>query len=477
MISFQLIKNAFKWSFLRTLVEQFLTPFLRLIVVPIVGPVNYGITAIAFLYFRFIELLFPFGIRDFILSKNIDGKHDLRMLHTLAFIFSIIAFIICILISFLVSRIYDSSDISYAILFISILFPVIGIGLVPKTIIESRLKIKYLFYTNLLPFFSTSFIAIPLAIHEYGFWAILIAHFFNYSMSNILYFLINPLYFELPSKKLLKKLYIFGKWNSIEKSSEYLTGWIDLFFISFLGAEISGIYGFGKNLATLFFTTISSPIVNIILPIFSSMKKDIRKMTTFFVDVISLSILINICLGFMSSLFFYTLFQIFLTDWEDLYIVCLFLFISSVFSRSFTLLREYLKVQNNIKLYPLIIILNILIYSVAYVLINPSSLLNFLILKFFGDCIFAILMIILLLKSIRKEKLSYKHFISYSYSSAKVLFINCIIIYLIYFEPIYFEMKLFYKIGLILLLISVNMTVLIKNFNSKLYVKLSSYLD
>ena len=104
MISFQLIKNAFKWSFLRTLVEQFLTPFLRLIVVPIVGPVNYGITAIAFLYFRFIELLFPFGIRDFILSKNIDGKHDLRMLHTLAFIFSIIAFIICILISFLLAE-------------------------------------------------------------------------------------------------------------------------------------------------------------------------------------------------------------------------------------------------------------------------------------------------------------------------------------------------------------------------------------
>ena len=103
MFSLSKIKIAFQWSFMRTFVQQFLIPFLRLFIIPIVGPSNYGVVAITFLYFRFIEILFPFGVRDFILSRDIDTKKQIEMLHSLSFILSLCAFFLCLALSFLLT--------------------------------------------------------------------------------------------------------------------------------------------------------------------------------------------------------------------------------------------------------------------------------------------------------------------------------------------------------------------------------------
>ncbi|MAQ72364.1 MAG: hypothetical protein CMG20_02210 [Candidatus Marinimicrobia bacterium] len=459
MFSLSKIKIAFQWSFMRTFVQQFLIPFLRLFIIPIVGPSNYGVVAITFLYFRFIEILFPFGVRDFILSRDIDTKKQIEMLHSLSFILSLCAFFLCLALSFLLPYFYDSNQIASALFATSFLFPFIGIGLVPQTIIEKKLDIKYLFYINLIPCLTSIFVAIPLAIYGYGFWAILTSHILNYSLSNMIYFLLNPVSFVLPSKDLLSKLFSFGKWNTAEKSSEYFIGWIDLFFVSFLGIEIAGIYSFGKNFAVILFTLISSPIVNIILPIFSSMKNNIKKLLSFFIDIIGISILVNIFFGFIASIVSYYLFQVFLTSWQNLNIVCLYLFISSIFARSYTLLREYLKVQNKIKPYPILMICSGVIFVLSFLIIEPSTIIDFLKLKLLNDMLYALLMTILLINTIKNFSSSLRHFLSYGVKFLFLLSFNFLLI-LISINDWFLSNNLYYDMGLIFLMICVNILVL-----------------
>ena len=473
IFSLSKIKIAFQWSFMRTFLQQFLIPFLRLLIIPLVGPSNYGVVAVAFLYFRFIEILFPFGIRDFILSKNMDKKKHIEMLHSVSFILSILAFILCLSLSFLLPLFYSSNQISSALFATSFLFPLIGLGLVPQTIIEKKLDIKYLFYINLIPCLTSIFIAIPLAIYGYGFWAILISHILNYALSNIIYFLLNPISFAVPSKDLLSNLFYFGRWNTVEKSSEYFVGWMDLFFISFLGVEITGIYSFGKNFAVILFTLISSPIVNIILPIFSSIKDNAKKLSFFFIDIICISILINIFFGFTASHISYYLFGILFTSWNDLNIVCLYLFISAIFARSFTLLREYLKVQNKINLYPIIMICSSIIFMLSFLVIEPLTIIDFLRLKLLNDIVYALLMTSLLIKSIKIFSSSLKSFFTYGLMIVILLLFNLLILF-ISISNIFLSDNLSDNFALIFLMISFNILVLYRILKNK-YSEISSY--
>tara|TARA_Y100001970_G_C14243099_1_gene866147 strand:+ start:166 stop:1026 length:861 start_codon:yes stop_codon:yes gene_type:complete len=267
----------------------------------------------------------------------------------------------------------------------------------------------------------------------------------------------NPISFLIPSRDYILKLFSFGKWNTAEKASEYFIWWIDLFFISFLGVEISGIYGLGKNFAMLLFTMLTSPVVSIILPIFGAMKKNVKKLSTVFVSVINTSMIINIVFGFSASLISYYFFQNFFLNWKDLDIICLYMFISTIFSRSFPLLREKLKVRNQIRSYPLLLIILILIFIILFFILKPLIITDFLRLKFLNDLIFAFFMILLLMNIIRNEKHSFQNFIS---GMKQVIFL-----FLINFCAVFYIIELFKYEGLNLNLIFIFMLIIFYFFS------------
>ena len=105
-------KKAYKWSFLKTLFGEFIVQSLRLIIIPIVGVINYGIFATVYIYFGFLDVVMGSGIRDFILSNSITDKDDLKMLNFIALFWSLIFFVVCISLSFLMPLFYESKDIS-----------------------------------------------------------------------------------------------------------------------------------------------------------------------------------------------------------------------------------------------------------------------------------------------------------------------------------------------------------------------------
>jgi O-antigen/teichoic acid export membrane protein len=158
-------KNAFKWSFFKTIIIQFLSPSLRLVIVPLIGTYNYGVFGIVFIYFGLLEVLMGAGIRDFILSKSIKDNVQLGMLNSISFIWSIFFFFLSILLAFIVYLVYDSIDISRTLLIMSVAFPFIGLGLVAEAITVRDLKFKKIFFIDMITFFINIFIVITFAIN------------------------------------------------------------------------------------------------------------------------------------------------------------------------------------------------------------------------------------------------------------------------------------------------------------------------
>ena len=269
------VRHAFKWSFYKTIFSQFLSPLLRIIAIPIIGTYDYGIFGIIYIYFGLLDALLGAGIRDFILSKSISKKSDLKMLNSIALIWSVFFLLISALLSFFLSNIYDLDEVSKYLFIMSFTFPFIGFGLVSEAITVRQLNFKKVFFIEMIPFFSTLFIVIPLAFKGYGLIGLVAGEMSTRILKSISYYYLNPVLFKWPSSNLYNKIIKFIKWILGERVLEYSSTTIDTFFISFLGPSIVGVYNLGKNIINIIFTITNAPLGNIWLSFFGRIKNSL----------------------------------------------------------------------------------------------------------------------------------------------------------------------------------------------------------
>jgi len=389
------VKNAFRWSFLKTIISQFLSPVLRIIAIPIIGTVNYGIFGIIYIYFGFLDSMLGAGIRDYILSKSIVNRNELSMLNFISIIWSFIFMLISILFSFYLDNIYDIREVSKFLFIMSFSFPFIGIGLVSEAITIRKLHMKKVFFIDLIPLLSTLIIVIPLALNGKGLIGLVIGELNTRIIKSLAYFFLNPVSIKFPSKILTNKVYGFIKWILGERVLEYSASTVDTFFISFLGPSVVGVYNLGKNFINISFTLLNAPLGNIWLSFYARMKKMLDDYKVIFFKFLFILIIMNLIISFLGGIYSYYIFQFLLSDWEMLNIVCLFLFISSFFRRSLWIKRDFLKTVSKLTIYPASILISLIIYSVIYFITTPSSIVEFLKIKLVYDISYFLVFIIL----------------------------------------------------------------------------------
>ena len=457
----QKVKNAFKWSFLKTVVGQFFNPLLRLVAIPFIGDFNYGIFAIAFLYFGLLETLLGIGIRDFIISQSINDKKKLKMLNSISLIFSITFLGLAFILFPLISKVYDSNTIATTFLFICFTLPFIGIGLVPEAIAVRNLDMKNVFFIYLIPFMTSLLIVLPLAINGYGLSAILLGEVLNRILINLCYVFLNPVGFSLPNKRFSFKIFNFSKWIAGERVLEYMSLTIDTFFISFLGPSVAGVYNLGKNIINIVFTVLNEPLGNIMMSIFGILKESYSRILSLFLNILSLNISLNITIAFLGSIASYFFFTIFLSDWNNLNIVCSYLFIGGLFRRSLWLQRDFLKTIKKVKFYPISIFASLLVYSAFYKLLQPSNIESFLQIKIIYDISY-FLVFAIIMKNILKNEEKIVRMNKFIINAVMLLVINSSFIFLSI--EIIKELSLLNLIFYCLIIFLINVTISYKFF-------------
>tara|TARA_Y100000389_G_C17433120_1_gene503919 strand:+ start:215 stop:1642 length:1428 start_codon:yes stop_codon:yes gene_type:complete len=471
MILLEKFKNALKWSFFKTVIIQFLSPALRLIVIPIIGTYNYGIFGIVFIYFGLFEVLMGAGIRDFILSKSIRDSSQLKMLQSISFIWSNLFLLLSILLSFLIYEIYDSVEISRTLLIMSFTFPFIGLGLVSEAITVRELKFKKIFFIDMIPFLTTLLLVLPFAINGNGLLGLIIGEMSNRILMNLSYIFLNPISFKWPSKVLFIKLKRFIKWIMGERMLEYLSLTIDVFFISFLSPSIVGVYNLGKNLVNIIFSLINAPLGNIMLSILGSLKDSYNKIIGIFFNVLATILTINISTAFLGAISSYFFFQSFLVEWEKLNIVCIYLFLGAIFRRSLWVQRDFLKVINKLHFYPISIFTSLIIYTSFYLFIQPSEIENFLQIKIIYDVSYFLIFIFVLRKALNSS--INQDFLFRFFKNA--LFLLLINSFFLIISIKYIQSLSLFNMAIYIILILLLNIVILKNFLIESYDNIVSY--
>jgi len=476
-------KKAYKWSFLKTLFGEFIVQSLRLIIIPIVGVINYGIFATVYIYFGFLDVVMGSGIRDFILSNSITDKDDLKMLNFIALFWSLIFFVVCISLSFLMPLFYESKDISNTLFILSFALPIMGIGLVPEAITVQKVDFKKIFFIELIPVLSFLFIALPLALKGYGLLALISRDFSNRLLSSLSYIYLNGIGFKLPNKVFLKKTKTFFKWISIERIIDYSSNTIDTFFISFLGPGVVGVYNLGKNLITVVFNVVNRPLYNIMLSIFGSLSKSYDNRFKVFDTIFQAVFSINISVAFLAAISSFFIFDWYLTSWDGLNIICIYLSLISIAKWSLWVLRDFLKSINKIYFYPIILGTSLIIFSVLCLIFNPLQVEDFLKIKIISESSYFIISIFLMF-TLFKEKIVIRKLFNY-FSYLSLLLVSNIFFFILSVSylsesrliiPFDNELKLIPFVSYLILILLINMIVSL-NFIKNKYQDLKLYLS
>tara|TARA_Y100001970_G_scaffold188729_1_gene229531 strand:- start:17008 stop:18441 length:1434 start_codon:yes stop_codon:yes gene_type:complete len=467
------VRHAFKWSFYKTIFSQFLSPLLRIIAIPIIGTYDYGIFGIIYIYFGLLDALLGAGIRDFILSKSISKKSDLKMLNSIALIWSVFFLLISALLSFFLSNIYDLDEVSKYLFIMSFTFPFIGFGLVSEAITVRQLNFKKVFFIEMIPFFSTLFIVIPLAFKGYGLIGLVAGEMSTRILKSISYYYLNPVLFKWPSSNLYNKIIKFIKWILGERVLEYSSTTIDTFFISFLGPSIVGVYNLGKNIINIIFTITNAPLGNIWLSFFGRIKNSLENSTDIFMRFLFIIIVTNISIAFLGAISSFFFFQSFLSNWNMLNIVCVYLFISGFFRRTLWINRDFLKTINKLKVYPMSIIFSLIIYAAAYLLIKPSEISQFLSIKLIYDFSYFVIFIFMF-KKVLRIKINRSIILNFFSKTLSIFFVNAFALSLSLFY-----LKTLSLIDMILFLIIIfglNLLI-VSNYLINNYTSISTYIS
>jgi len=239
---------------------------------------DFGLMAIVTFILGFITLFIDLGLTTAILHIDKISKSEYASLFWLNFGFSILLFLMLVLISPLVSDFYKETELK-------LLIPIMSSGLVfnalgsqYRTIEQKKLNFKLLALVDIITSISSLILAVILAIYGFGVYALVYSSLLYTTSGAVFYFVrgvkINgfKFYFKLPEVKPFLKIGVFNIGGQV---INYFNKEIDILIVgNVFGTEVLGGYSLAKQLVDRPLRIIRPVVMKVMSPILSLLKND-----------------------------------------------------------------------------------------------------------------------------------------------------------------------------------------------------------
>lgn len=278
------VVTATKWSALTEIASKLVSPLSGMILARLLTPEAYGAVATTVIIISFAEMLTDAGFKRYLIQHKFSNDKDKHECANTAFwinfSFSLFAWLIIAIFRHSIAKLVGSPDLGNAIATACAIIPITALSSVQESFFRRDLNFKPLFRVRMLimlvPFLTT----IPLAIILRNYWALIagsIIHKIIYAIA----LTINSQW--KPSMRFsfykTKEMMSFWFWTSAGRIITYMTSYIDLFLISNkFDQYFLGIYRTSVQTSTHIIALISSIIVPVMLPTYSIVQKDHKKL-------------------------------------------------------------------------------------------------------------------------------------------------------------------------------------------------------
>lgn len=273
------VLKALGWSAGFKFIGQAISIFLGIFLARMLVPDDFGLVAMVVVFSGFAGLLTDVGLGSALVqSRNIESIHYTTVFWTNLFLGSLIAIAFYTFASS-ISDFYNREEIELISKVLSAQFVVGALALVPRYVLVKELDFKSISLADFFGMVISGIIAITMAYHGYGVWA-LVTQLLANSLVSALYVWINSRWFpELRySTRALKDLFGFSFFVFATQTLQYATKQLDkLLSGKFLGGEAAGLLDKAQSMMLFPVRNISHVVGGVMFPALSQIQGDLER--------------------------------------------------------------------------------------------------------------------------------------------------------------------------------------------------------
>jgi len=263
-------------------------------------PEDFGIVAIATIAAFFFDTIGQTGTQQYIIQKETITSQDVNTAWTLNLLFKAGCFLLFIAAIPFITDYSDNTLLKPVLYWISLIIP-LGALISPGLIVQSRnLNYRPITKLTITEKFVSICITIPLAVITQNYWAMIIGMISSYFFKLIISYVVAPYPVRLCFEN-IREQWKFSKWVLGQAIVGFSRSEADsLLTTRLFGVETLGGFNLMKNISTLPATEIIRPMTNPLLPAFSKLKNEPKRLAYQFTNcLIVVMITSSIIVGYI----------------------------------------------------------------------------------------------------------------------------------------------------------------------------------
>lgn len=282
------IINATKWSTITQILAKLVNPITNMILARLLTPEAFGVVATITMITSFAEMLSDAGFQKYLVQHEFKNKLLKHRSANVAFItnftLSSISWVVIIIFSEQIANLVGNPGLGIVIAIACVQLPLTAFSSIQMALFKRDFDFKTLFLVRMVSILLPFFITIPLALMNFGYWALIIGtiimHLFNAIILTLKSEWKPSLFFDI---RLLTNMLSFSIWSLIEAVAIWLTAWIDVFIIStFLSEYELGLYKTSTIMVNALIGLVTASVIPVLFSALSRLQNDTSKFKTIF---------------------------------------------------------------------------------------------------------------------------------------------------------------------------------------------------
>lgn len=308
--------GSIKWSALIEAVSRTAIPITILILAHFLSPEDFGIVAIVMIIISFSQMFWDAGLSKTLIQVKEALGEAANVVFWTNFFLGVVSYCLLFIFSPWIAAFFNSPDSVNVLRVLGIQIIIASLSSVQQSLFTRNLDFRVLFLIRITTAFIPALVSIPLALLNYGVWALVCGSLAG-QLGNLILLWIKSTW--RPNwkfkKEILKPIYIFGLWVTGESLASWFLLWGDNLVVGkFLGVYDLGVYRTGWMFVITIFGLTLNPFLPLLYPTFSNIRDNREFLINTFHNVnrlvLALALPIGVCLLFtgseVSELFFGT---------------------------------------------------------------------------------------------------------------------------------------------------------------------------
>lgn len=262
--------NAAKWSTITEFLSKLVAPIINMILARLIAPEAFGVVASVAIITSFADMITDAGFQKMLIQKEFESEEQKGKYANVAFWtnLSLSALIWGVILIFnnQLAELVGSPGFGTLVIVAGFQVILTAFTSIQIALIKREFQFNKLFLLRLINLLVPLVVTIPLALINMSYWAIIIANLSIYIIQTIVLYTIKgwrPSFYY--SFDIIKDIFSYSTWMLIESFSIWLTGWIDIFIISFIFTEYQvGLYKTSINMVSSIMNIVTTSLLPVL---------------------------------------------------------------------------------------------------------------------------------------------------------------------------------------------------------------------